>query len=364
MDETGNTGLNHFDEVQPFFILGAAASTIDLDSQIKNDIDHLKIALKVPELHAAELGLDAINSISDKLVEIIQKNNISFHFSLVEKRYHLAIMIFHLIYDPGINPAASNHGFIIKQLRMTLSYNFLRLIDEIIINEFWQSTQKNDVDLFVSSLKKIKKNIALTHMDIRSKELLSDALQYTIDQPSEIFTSITFKKSVSSNISAFTSMFNTLHEVYGKDGFIIPKVIHDEQKEFGHSMRKAFEIVSQVQIPTDFDSLIVNTSSNALLKLAVLNLVPSNTSSGVQLIDLILWSFKRMTYKENHNLNPRLTSVIFKKAHINGNTFAFHEQTKLQGAMEIAEKTITPEELEKAKALIAELEAKRWKEKK
>ena len=47
LDETGNTGLNHFDESQPFFILGAAIAESDLDVAIAAEINSLNLTARI-----------------------------------------------------------------------------------------------------------------------------------------------------------------------------------------------------------------------------------------------------------------------------------------------------------------------------
>jgi len=364
IDETGNTGLNHFDSEQPLFILGSAISELDLDQHLKAEFEKLKSITGEAELHAKKLGVSGINKISKQLVKIIEKNDIKFQFSLVEKLYHVGVMIFHLIYDPGINPAASNHGFQIRQLRMALSFNFLLLLDQKVIMTFWESTQKNNITQFTSVLKEIQNRLKFAGFDHRSTQLLFDALEYTIQNPDEIFNSMTFKKSVSSNISSFTSLLNSLQEMYVHEKNVkVEKVTHDEQKEFGHVISEAFKFGSQMLVPTQFNSLLAQAHSTHVLKSSSFNFAASKDSPGVQLIDIALWVFKRVGFNESHGIDQKLVNAIHNRAYIMGNTFEFHHRSMMEGTMEVMKIDLSNVNDKKVKKLLTESEAKRWKSK-
>lgn len=143
LDETGNTGLNHFDEAQEVFMQGCTVANSDLDLSLKSTFDKIHETLGVSELHANVLGTRKLNSIASAVCNAIADNDVAFIFTIIDKKYYVRLMIFHLIFDPGVNPAVSSFSIWNRQLRLSLSYNFIQLINEDACRKFWTSAKES-----------------------------------------------------------------------------------------------------------------------------------------------------------------------------------------------------------------------------
>ena len=70
IDESGQTGSNLFDQSQPVFYYGMLSSKFDIDSFAVDRLKRIRNILKVPRLHAAELGVAKLDAIADDLIDL------------------------------------------------------------------------------------------------------------------------------------------------------------------------------------------------------------------------------------------------------------------------------------------------------
>lgn len=366
LDETGNTGLNHFDENQSHFMLGCAISKKDIDQSSKNEFNKIHEQIDTSELHANHLGPDKIGELTEYLLRIIKKNDLRFVFIDIEKQHYLSMMMFHQIYDPGLNKAATNAAFVFKIQRLTLAYNFSLLVDMNDKKEFWNSVRDGKVDDYVKVLKRIKNKLELSLLDFRSKELIGDALAYTIKFPSEIFESMLFNELVSPNNSALGLLLNALHAAFPDRGARVEKFLHDEQRQFGKYLKKQYDITSHLYTPNSkaLDSMFDVKPVN-LFKGTDIEFSSSDKSLGLQLVDTVLWVFKRYHYGRSDEATLNLYNEILKRSGVVGITYDMHiqELMDLQEDLYSRDIDLTPENIKRAQSLLSEIENNRWKEK-
>src|SRR5437588_6978502 len=107
-DETGNTGLNLFDEGQPFFWTGTLLAVTDLDRL--DPAIHQACLSRVgrSELHANELGFSGIEKIAGKLQQLLFRYRAQFIFTRLEKTHLAGTKFVDTLLDSGINQAVSN----------------------------------------------------------------------------------------------------------------------------------------------------------------------------------------------------------------------------------------------------------------
>lgn len=218
-------------------------------------------------------------------------------------------------------------------------------------------------DLFVSVLREVVSTVAGSHLDKRSKELIADALNFTIDSPKEIFRSMTFDGMTSSNLSAFSMMLNTINQSPIRPNIRIKKLVHDEQKEFAHFLKKSFSVFSKVMIPAK-NLLISEPVPVDIIEQAELKLISSSKSYGIQLTDTALWIFKRYLNGQLKGLDPELLKQILDRTYWDGISFFHHQRGVIDGLEELGKKTFTADQVERGMALKQEMEKSRWKTKK
>lgn len=364
LDETGNTGLNHFDEAQEVFMQGCTVAISDLDESLKLSMAEIQNILGVSELHANVLGTGKLNQVSEVLRKAMTENDVAFVFTIIDKKYYVKLMMFHLIFDPGINPAVNSFSIWNRHLRLSLSFNFLLLMDDSDCSNFWTSVKDSDEGLFISVLKTVLLKVPSSGLDARSKELISDALSFTIENPTEIFNSMTFDGMTSSNLSAFTMMLNTLNHSPVGSGIRIKKLVHDEQKQFARFLKKSFSIFSKIMIPTTSSLLISEPVKVDIIEQAELTLIPSSTSFGIQLTDAALWIFKRYLSGQLHGLSDDLLREVLNRTYWDGISSYHHERGLLEGLEELGKKTFSQRQIRDGIELQKKMESGRWKSKK
>ena len=96
VDETGNTGNNVFDEVQPDFVTAALITRGDFDESYTAATREIAKKIDVESLHGGEHGVGKLVLVADDLLSLLQRSKADFFFSRVEKRYLLATKVFEL----------------------------------------------------------------------------------------------------------------------------------------------------------------------------------------------------------------------------------------------------------------------------
>lgn len=364
LDETGNTGLNHFDENQSHFMLGCAVTSANLDKNSLKDFSEIHKIINTNEIHANELGSRKLSEIDKHLIDIITKNNVRFIFIDIEKLHHISMMMFHHFYDPGINPAATNPNLVFKIQRLTLAYNFSLFVELQDKKDFWTSVKNKDISIYVESLKRIKARIKVSFIDYRSQELICDVLAYTIQNPKEIFESMNFNEMISPNIASLSILLNGLQTMFLNQNVRIEKFIHDEQKQFGRFLAKQYSIGSRFYLPQGATDSMFDFREKKLLQNTALEFSDSKSSLGLQLIDSALWIYKRYHYgKTDHELSL-LIEFIKNRTAILGITYKMHieELQLLQEDLYSRDINLTSKNIKKGMELMKECENRRWKE--
>lgn len=168
-DESGNTGSNLFDKEQPVFWTGTIISEFNLDITGENTIKKSLEILGTHRIHAKEIGLVGIEKISNLILECFKKNNCSFVFTQIEKRYFASLKFADLILDNGINKAVSAAHYGIRLLRMMLVYSFIKQVSPISQEEFWIAYGSGNIEKFKKVLERVKINIVNKINDQREK---------------------------------------------------------------------------------------------------------------------------------------------------------------------------------------------------
>ena len=96
-DDSGNSGLNLFDEQQPYYWTAALLSPVDIQAVGLKDHKRWTSQLNVSELHGALLGVDGIEQIAIEMRDFFKKHGCRFVFSMVEKRYLAGTMLAQLV---------------------------------------------------------------------------------------------------------------------------------------------------------------------------------------------------------------------------------------------------------------------------
>jgi hypothetical protein len=153
--------------------------------------------------------------------------------------------------------------------------------------------------------------------DARSQQVVTEAMQWAIDNPENfsIHTkSKAFRYSHSPNFVAFTSLVKGIDEVSKVWDSPVREIVHDQQMEMETVLRFHHEIVtnaseSVLHWPGEGTPLSMRQVPGSAFRMAT-----EETSPGLQVIDVVLWLFKRAL--TGQNIGPkceRLLQQVFRR---------------------------------------------------
>jgi hypothetical protein len=288
-DESGNSGLNIFDNTQPWFW----TATLLTESDLERDASHFRTLaenLGEAEIHANELGSARLNSIARSLCSTIVLHNCRFVFTVVEKRHVASMKLVDTLLDAGNNKAVHYFHYNARIFRLTLATYLMLITSPQSQEEFWQLYRNRDEKSFKRVLKRLSWNVRTKIHDRRVQEILGDAISYARERPLDV---LDMKRSAldSPNMVAFSTLLHGLHSILGPEKKRIKRFVHDEQNQFGAHMREMFNVFGGVKFTETLISAApsmekVDTYACAV-EMSKLPLV------GLQLVDVALWLAKR-----------------------------------------------------------------------
>ncbi len=326
-DETGNTGENLFDKSQPYFWNGVLISEFDFDKKYGKQVDKLCENLRVEELHANELGITRINSISRFLQNFVNQKGVKLHFVQIEKEFALKLKLFDYFFDPGINKGISLHHYAFRALRISLSLYFTHFIEEAQLKLFWQIYKKPTLKMYLELFSEIRDKImnqesyTKIKYDKRATEVLLDALEYAILEPGEFIGQIQQDYDLPNAIS-MSLLTISITNLYKDEEVEIVSVIHDTQKDYGKALKEVHKYIKVWQPSFDLTDHLLDIKKTNIYK-SNLDLVNSKESKGIQVIDIILWLMKKSLQdkKELHGDIDALVKTAIKKSTISNITY-------------------------------------------
>lgn len=188
VDESGNTGLNLFDEVQPMLYYGVMGCRYDLDVKAEPLLKTLRAELGVDRLHANQLGVGRLTPIARRLTDFSKKDGIRFSLFTIKKRDHALITFFDQVFDSGLNNAISWQHYW-TPLRYALLFKVVHLFDEDLAKRAWAARREQNPRRCDEELIKLCRDLRdRIHWlpDARSRELVGGALTWAIANPRAI----------------------------------------------------------------------------------------------------------------------------------------------------------------------------------
>jgi hypothetical protein len=300
VDETGNTGNRIFDLNQPLFITAAMMTRGNFDIIQKVGVTAAAKKAGVQALHANELGIGNVEDIAPDLLKLVKAANARFFLSRLEKRYLAATKVIDTYFDCGENLAVPWQIYSLRKLRLLLTFKLAKFVlTEEIAQTVWDcltSTREGtSITLFVEGAKALLAN-AHRLPDARSQQVVTEAMNWAIDNPENFASSRAeskaFRYSHSPNFVAFTSLVRGIDEASKVWDSPVREIVHDRQTEMETVFRIYHEIV------TNASETVFRWPGDAPLSMrlvpgSALRMATEETSPGLQVIDVILWLFKR-----------------------------------------------------------------------
>ncbi len=332
VDETGNTGNELFDPEQPVFVTAAMMTKTNFDAVRRGDLKAIAGRVGASSLHANELGISRIEEIADDLLRVIRNANARFFVSRLEKSYLAAAKVFDTYFDAGENLAVPWHAYWIRPLRLVLMFKLATyIVDEEISRTVWNcitaKTEAKSAGLFVDGAHAILARAARLP-DARSREIVTQAMQWAITNPENFSTHIRDKVSRnahSPNFVAFSNLMDGLHKTSKAWDRPVREIVHDRQEQFEKTLTRWHEVYSRPEManeeplhwPGEKEPITLGKTLGSKLRFDT-----EDNSPGLQVLDVLLWLFKRaITDKDIGPKGARLLNRMFQRGWQNDLSF-------------------------------------------
>jgi hypothetical protein len=312
VDESGHTGANLFDENQPILYYGVLSAKTSLDILAEPYIKSARKQKSVEKLHASELGVRGLVDISDHLIFIQKKYQPRFDVYQIAKADHAVICFFDQVFDQAMNPAMTWTGYW-TPLRYVLLTKLASLFDDKLAKSAWMAridiNDKSAEERLVSVCRDLLPRLTLLP-DARSRQLLSDSLQWTIQNPHEIRYNCKTKKeilTITPNIIGFQAVMHGIASRLKKPEDA-KSIIIDQQSQFNKAQRNLAEFYSSARQVPWLNGPGLPKMDLSKIPFTPITFLSGKESVGLELVDCYLWIFKRIL--EGKKLAPELVPLV------------------------------------------------------
>ncbi len=364
VDESGNTGANIFDKNQPDFFSAALITKSNFDLVYGPRVAAIADAAGVKTLHAGELGFGRIEPIAASVLAVLKKSDARFFISRIDKRYLLISKMFDTLFDSGENAAVPWTAYNLRPLRMILVFKLTMIVTDKIAKEFWNCILDKNEERAFKALPGICAAM-LANIDnipdARSRQILGDGLEWIIRHPKTLDIHIADKVARSGHLPNFVAFINLLDGIdiiSKKWGRKVKLITHDEQSQFKSTLVHAHEIVTGM--PSGVFRWAGEEHSLQKVADSLFEIRTDSDSSGIQVIDIVLWLFSRAV--KEFALPPncyRLLSYAFRKGLQHDFSFRGAEAAFEKSYGPMSQEPLTEEMIEKGRELSATIESDR-----
>jgi len=318
IDESGHTGPKLFDPDQPMLFYGVLSSKVNVDFLAAERLRRIRKRLGVQRLHAAEMGNGGLVEIVKDICQLQKQLDLRFDVYRVAKPDHAIISFFDQVFDQGLNPAVTWTGYW-TPLRYILLLKVATLFDEDLASRAWDARlEANDAKSNQGLVQVCAQLRARVHQlpDARSRQLITDTLEWAEKNPSEICYNTKTKKdrlSVMPNIIGFQSVMLGIAARLNKTKRSASRVIVDQQSQFNKSQKNLADFYASARsIHFENGPGLPEISFKGVPAIPI-EFSSGLVSAGLELSDIYLWVFKRAM--EEKDLAPELYSLIAPQLH-------------------------------------------------
>ncbi|MER9528525.1 DUF3800 domain-containing protein [Mesorhizobium sp. M0309] len=304
VDETGNTGNNLFDPEQPLFITAAFMTKSNFDLVERASIAAIAKKVDSAALHANVLGVARIEEIAADLHKVLKRADPRFFLSRLEKLYLSATKVVDTFFDQGENHAVPWHVYWLRPMRLMLTFKLAKfVITEDIAQTVWKCvTAKSEATskaFFVEAAKAMLEHVD-NLPDARSRQVVREALEWAVANPENFSTYLSEKAlryTHSPNFVAFTNLLDGLDDASTRWKRPLREIVHDKQAELEKTFASWHATVSKPELadaeplhwPGEAEPIKVQKVSGSTFRTST-----EDDSPGLQVVDVLLWSFKRV----------------------------------------------------------------------
>lgn len=364
VDESGNTGWNIFDKAQPDYYTAALVSQGDFDLHPGDKVRTIAAKCGATAIHANELGLGRLEMIAADLLCLLNRAEVTFFVSRVERKYLLATKMFDTLFDSGENAAVPWHVYNLRPLKIFGAMKLDAVLDEDIARNFWKcllTPREADARASLPPICEAIKTRLHILPDDRSRDLLGQGLDWIIAHPEcvkfETERKIA-KKGHFPNLVAFSNLLQGLQSMSQRLNKRISSIVHDEQNEFGETLRSWHGLFSNaspdvIEWVGECYSLQWAPGSRFIMK-------PDHESPGIQMADVALWLYGQWLKGKDLPENcKRLLTFILENGWHADFSFKGVEESLLTEYGEILFGDMSEKKLEAGRALVKISEERR-----
>ena len=288
-DESGNSGLNVFDTGQPMFWSGTLISPIDIDSAPSPHMEWLDV-VDDTELHGKDLSLGNLNKIADSILEFLQKLDCRFVFTRSDKEFHVLSTFVTMVFDSDVNEAVASVYDHVPVFRKNIAKDLMQVFRSVDRREFWAAFAGRDLARFSQLLLNLELRARESLEDKRAVELICEAFRWARIHPESIMEARLSQRD-SPNARALLHLIDGVHKLVGITARVI-RFRHDEQPEFEQTLKEDFELIKNAFGPLGSQYVPARANPSEVFG-CHLEMLPSQASLGLQLIDVLLYLMSR-----------------------------------------------------------------------
>ncbi|MDP2780034.1 DUF3800 domain-containing protein [Devosia sp.] len=322
VDESGHTGSELFDAAQPVLYYGVISSDVNLDVLAEERLAPLRKRLSVDRLHAAQLGVGRLATISEELVAIQKKFSLRFDLYRVNKPDHAVICFFDQVFDQAMNPAVTWTSYW-TPLRYILLLKLASLFEEDDARLAWSARTDTNRARANGRLIEVCQRIAgrVDQLpDARSRQLIGDGLTWAAQNPDAIGYNVDHAddiKQISPNIIGFQFVMHGIAKRIMQRGKRASRIVVDRQSEFNKAQKTLSEFFAAASGIEGATGPGMPKISFAGMPKTPIEFAAGTDSAGLELVDVYLWIFKRLI--DGKDMAPGLMPLVYAQRH-RGNT--------------------------------------------
>ena len=318
VDESGHTGTNLFDPSQPILYYGVLSSRVNVDVLANGAISRVREDLGVSRLHAAELGNSRLPQIAGTLAKLQKRLDLRFDLYRVAKPDHAIICFFDQVFDQGMNPAVTWTGYW-TPLRYVLLLKVACLFDEDLAKKAWEARIEINNGVAETALieicRELKDRVGLLP-DMRSRQLITDALEWAEKNPGTLYYNVNSKKDllqITPKVIGFQSVMHGIAMKVRKHKRQPSIIVVDQQTQFNKAQKTLADFYKAVrEIPFRNGPGLPEIDFSGMPTTPITFLAGTD-SVGLEIVDIYLWVFRR--FLEGKYLSPELLPLIKGQLH-------------------------------------------------
>ena len=332
IDESGNTGMNLFDENQRWLSYGVLSSKLNVDALGAAAHSEMTGRLRVDVLHANEMGVGGLAKVEDLLHALQTKFRFGFDYYYIDKPVHALVVLFDAVFDAGINDAVK-WDLYWTPLRFVAIHNLARIVDERLLREAWALCTAKKIkglsDRVVALLKELKARTEDSDLDARTKELFADAFEFGLRNPLDLDFGVPHTKLVSPNAVGFQFVVRAIARRTRRGrrrGPVSIKV--DRQHQFNKAQIETHDLLTSIAegmrrasaedrafyflhpLVRDIDPKDLQLKG---MPIETPEVSSSAGSIGLQIVDLYLWTTNRWLRGEELPIGMQQVARLFLK---------------------------------------------------